>query len=207
MLLVDLVRTDMFSIFFHAIITDLFRPFLQSPDRSSASMRTFAASRANPQAVYHASIRQMKRLLLSYRLEFQLEALSVLWQTGVIYVANATMRADYHNRDEMQFFVNLCVAGLEELFMSYKVFGSITKGIIKMAIRQGSIEQTQVRRVRRRLRETEQRFLVDGRSTDEMMAMWMVDLDLAVTNPLGAQGGRLAKEFDRMSELAHDDCE
>ena len=195
----------MCSVFFHAIITDLFRPFLRSPDLSSAP--TFAADRANPQAVYHVSIRQMKRLLLSYRLEFQLEALSVLWQTGVIYVANGTICADYHNKDEMQFFVNLCVAGLEELFMLYKVFGAITKGIMRMAIRQGSIEQTQVRRVRRRLKEIEQRFMADDTSTDEMMARWMVDLDLAVTNSVEAQGGRLAKEFDRMSELTHDEGE
>lgn len=148
----------------------------------------------------------MKRLLLSYRLEFHLEALSVMWQTGVIYVANATMRADYHNKDEMQFFVNLCVAGLEELFMSYKVFGAIAKGVMSMAIRQGSIEQTQVRRVRRRLKESEKLFVVDDSSTDETMAKWMLDLDLAVTNSAEAQGGILAREFDEMIEL-HDDGE
>ncbi|GKU06616.1 nitrate assimilation regulatory protein nira [Fusarium langsethiae] len=194
-------------IYFHAIITDLVRPFLHQPNRSSTPLRTFAADRANPQTVYHVSIRQMKRLLLSYRLEFQLEALSVLWQTGVIYVANATIRADYHHKDEMQFFVNLCVASLEELSMSYRVFGAITKGIISMAIRQGSIERTQVRRARRRLRETGKRFVVDDSSTDEMMAKWMVDLDLAVTNSVEAQGGKLAREFDRMSDLGHDDGE
>ncbi|KAG8666795.1 hypothetical protein FPOAC1_011612 [Fusarium poae] len=193
--------------YYHAIITDLFRPFLHQPDRASTPLRTFAAERANPQNVYHVSIRQMKRLLLSYRLEFHLEALSVMWQTGVIYVANATMRADYHNKDEMQFFVNLCVAGLEELFMSYKVFGAIAKGVMSMAIRQGSIEQTQVRRVRRRLKETGKRFVVGDNSTDETMAKWMLDLDLAFTNSVEAQGGKLAREFDRMSELGHDDGE
>ena len=91
--------------------------------------------------------------------------------------------------------------------MSYKVFGAITKGIMRMAIRQGSIEQTKVRRVRRRLKETEQRFMTDDKNTDEIMARWMVDLDLAVTNSVEAQGGRLAKEFDRMSELAPDEDE
>ncbi|KAM0395519.1 hypothetical protein ACHAQC_005375 [Fusarium culmorum] len=192
--------------YYHAIVTDLFRPFLHRPDRASTPLRTFAAEGATPQTVYHVSIRQMKRLLLSYRLEFHLEALSVIWQTGVIYVANATMRADYHNKDEMQFFVNLCVAGLEELFMSYKVFGAIAKGVMSMAIRQGSIEQTQVRRVRRRLKETGKRFVVDDSSTDETMAKWMIDLDLAVTNSVEAQGGKLAREFDEMIEL-HDDGE
>jgi hypothetical protein len=200
-------KADLSSTYYHAVITDLFRPFLQQPDRSSTPLRTFAADRANPQTVYHVSIRQMKRLLLSYRLEFQLEALSVLWQTGVIYVANATIRPDYHNKDEMQFFVNLCVASLEELSMSYRVFGAITKGIMSMAIRQGSIERTQVKRARRRLRETEKRFVVDESSTDEMMAKWMVDLDLALTNSVEAQGGKLAREFDRMSDLGHDDGE
>jgi hypothetical protein len=149
----------------------------------------------------------MKRLLLSYRLEFQIEALTVLWHTGVIYVANATIRADYHDRDEMKFFVNLCVAGLEELFMSYKVFGSMVKGIMQMAVRHGSIEPTQAWRVKRRLKAIEQRFMTDNRSDDETMARWVVDLDLAVTNFPEAQGGRLAKEFDRMSEMTHDENE
>jgi hypothetical protein len=191
----------------HAVITDLFRPFLCYPELSSTPLKTFVADRANPRAVYHVSIRQLKRLLLSYRLEFQLEALSVLWHTGVIYVANATIRADYHNKDEMQFFVNLCVAGLEELFMSYKVFGSMVKGIMQMAVRHGSIEPTQVRRVKRRLKATEQRFMTDNRSEDEIMARWVVDLDLAVTNLPEAQGCRLAKEFDRMSGMTHDENE
>jgi hypothetical protein len=131
-------------------------------------------------------------------MEFGLEALSVLWQTGVVYVANAAIRDESSSKDEMQFFMHLCLVGLEELSLSFRVFGSITRGVLGMAVRQGAIEQHQVRRARRRLKKIEQHFLLDIGS-DEIMARWMVDLDLAVTDPIHAEGGKLAEDFDRMS--------
>ncbi|EXA32174.1 hypothetical protein FOVG_16550 [Fusarium oxysporum f. sp. pisi HDV247] len=188
----------MMHIYYHAVIVDLFRPFLHLTHTSSISLRTFNADHATPRMVYHSSIRQLKRLLLSYRMEFGLEALSVLWQTGVVYVVNATIRDESSSKDEMQFFMHLCLVGLEELSLSFRVFGSITRGVLGMAVRQGAIEQHQVRRARRRLKKIEQHFLL-GISSDEIMARWMVDLDLAVTDPIHAQGGKLAEDFDRMS--------
>ncbi|CZR43818.1 uncharacterized protein FPRO_07265 [Fusarium proliferatum ET1] len=192
----------MLHTYYHAIITDVFRPFVNMMNHSRLMLRTFGTDRATPKAVYHASIRQMKRLLLSYRLEFSLEASSVLWQTCVIYVVNATIRDAETNRDEMLFFLHLCLAGLKELFMSYRVFGSITKGILGIAIREKVLSHQELCRYLGRLKTIGERYKVkdDDNEMSGVMAKWIIDLDLALTDPELAQGGKLAEQTDRMSE-------
>ncbi|KAI1009715.1 hypothetical protein LB504_002987 [Fusarium proliferatum] len=197
----------MVHIYYHAIITDIFRPFVNRIDHSRSMLRTFGSDRASPKAVYHASIRQMKRLLLSYRFEFSLEASSVLWQTCVIYVANATIRDVENDRDEMLFFLHLCLAGLKELFLSYRVFGSIAKGILGMAFRENVLSHQEFCRYLCRLKTIGKRYKVKGDDDDDddnglrgVMAEWMVDLNLALTDPEHAQGGKLAEQTDRIGE-------
>jgi hypothetical protein len=87
----------------------------------------------------------MKRPLLSSRLEKGVEALSIIWQTFVLYVANGTLHGKIDNKEKIQILISLCLTGLEELFLSYKVAGIMVKGITGMAIRQGVVEQSQVR--------------------------------------------------------------
>jgi hypothetical protein len=81
-------------------------------------------------------------------------------------------------------------------------FAGITvKGITGIAIRQGVVEQSQVRHARRRLQDIKQRFVLADEESDVVRASWMLDLDLAVTDSVHAQGSRLAEEFDRMAEI------
>ncbi|KAF4986939.1 hypothetical protein FGRMN_10611 [Fusarium graminum] len=181
----------MLHIFFHAIITDLFRPLLQG-ELASAPLRTFKANNATPQTVYNASIRQMKRLLLSHRSEMGPEALSIFWQSCVIYVANAVIHGG-DDQDERQFFVQLCLSGMQELFLSYRVSGIMVKGIAAMAIGSGALEKSQVAELRHQLEETARRYETDEA---EQVVSWVLDLDLAVTDLAGAQGGKLADDFD-----------
>ncbi|RGP77968.1 nitrate assimilation regulatory nira [Fusarium longipes] len=182
----------MLHIYLHAITTDLFRPLLQS-DLSSAPLRTFKANNATPQTVYHASIRQMKRLLLSHRSDMGPEVLSIFWQSCVIYVANAVIHSG-DDQEERQFYVNLCLTGLQELFLSYRVSGEIVKAIAGMAIKNGVMDKDQVFNIRRQLEETAGRYEMDTLAVGN----WVIDLDLAVTDSTGARGGKLAGDFDQM---------
>lgn len=141
----------------------------------------------------------MKRLLLSHRLEMGPEVLSIFWQGCIIYVANAVIYGG-DNQEERQFFVHLCLAGLQELFLSYRVSGTIVKGIAAMAIRKGIMEESRARQIRGRLEEIGQSREL-GHKGSEVMASWVLDLDLAVTNLVSAQGGRLAEEFDGIDKI------
>ncbi|RBR07086.1 uncharacterized protein FIESC28_10832 [Fusarium coffeatum] len=180
----------MLHIYLHAIITDLFRPLLQG-EFSSAPLRTFEADNATPQTVYHASIGQMKRLLLSHRSDMGPEVLSIFWQSCVIYVANAVIHGG-EDQQERQFYVKLGLTGLQELYLSYRVSGKVVKAIAAMAIRNGVLDKDQAVDVRRRLEETAGRFEMDSQAVGK----WVIDLDLAVTDFAGAQVGKLAEDFD-----------
>jgi hypothetical protein len=66
------------------------------------------------------------------------------------------------------------------------------------------VEQSQVRHARRRLQDIKQRFVLAGEESDVVRASWMLNLDLAVTDSVHSQGGRLAEEFDRMDEVPYE---
>ena len=187
------------SIYLHAIITDLFRPLLQG-QCSSAPLRTFSANNATPQTVCEASIEQMKRLLLSHRSDMGPEVLSMFWQSCVIYVANAVIHSG-DDQDERQFYVNLCLIGLQELYLSYRISGTMVKAIAGMAIRNGALENDQLIDICRRLEETARRFEMD---TQVVRSWAIIDLDLAVTDSAGAQGGKLAEDFNSMGGVKGD---
>mgnify|MGYP004715806649 CR=1 FL=1 len=95
------------------------------------------------------------------------------------------------------------------MFLSYRVFGSIKKAVLGMAFRQKVLGREDVLRNRRVLETIGQRYTTEGddEGMDEVMARWMVDLDLALTDPEHAQGGRLAEQFDQMSEPRRDEDE
>lgn len=123
------------------------------------------------------------------------EVLSIFWQSCIIYVANAVIHGgDYQER---QFFVQLCLAGLKELFRSYRVSGIAARGIAGMAVRKGILQESQVPHIRQQLEEIAGRFERDSQ-TDSVVANWILDLDLAVTDSVGAQGGKLAEVFNYM---------
>jgi hypothetical protein len=119
------------------------------------------------------------------------EVLSIFWQSCVIYVSNAVIHSG-DDQQERQFYVKLGLTGLQELYLSYRVSGTIVKAIAGMAIRNGVLDKGQAIDIRRRLDETGRRFEIDTR----VVVSWIVDLDLAVIDSAGAQGSKLAEEFD-----------
>jgi hypothetical protein len=188
----------MLHIYLHAIIADLFRPLLQG-EFSSAPLRTFKANNATPQTAYDASIGQLKRLLLSHRSDMGPEVLSIFWQSCVIYVSNAVIHSG-DDQQERQFYVNLGLTGLQELYLSYRVSGKIVKAIAGMAIRNGVLNKHDAVDIRRRLDETARRFEMEP----QVVGSWVIDLDLAVTDSAGAQAGKLAKDFDHIGGVEGD---
>lgn len=121
------------------------------------------------------------------------EVLSIFWQSCVIYVSNAVI----HNGDdqqERQFYVDLGLTGLQELYLSYRVSGTIVKAIAGMAIRNGVLNKEHTVDIRRRLEETARRWEVEP----QVVGSWIIDLDLAVTDSAGAQASKLAEDFDHI---------
>jgi hypothetical protein len=202
------------SAYLHVTVIKVFQPFLASPSRTT-HLRSFANPRATPEAICAASINQLKRLLLVYRLQSKLGLFSVLIHTAILYVANAMVHeasSAIHKgviglSGEWQFYLDLCIAGNHSLFGSFRAFGTLTKGIMAMALRHGVITPRKAKRVARDLRELGAKYDVVkdlGNGRAETVA-WIVDHDLGTIDPERAAGGALADEFQKL--MLHDDTE
>ncbi|KAK2057882.1 hypothetical protein LY76DRAFT_515356 [Colletotrichum caudatum] len=196
----------MMHIYFHAVVTDLFRPFLDTA-LGTERLSSFSTELATPEAVYTVSVEQLKRLLLLYRLRYRHASLSVLWQTAVIYVANAVIReAGVAEQDpevssgeqERAFYLDLCLAGLEDLYVSFPVFGSITQGIMGMALRNAAIRTERAAQLLRQLGDIEKQHNANQGMTDKAEARCIVDFDLALTDPEAPQGRNLVEQLEEL---------
>ncbi|KAH6884449.1 hypothetical protein B0T10DRAFT_410007 [Thelonectria olida] len=190
----------MMHVYFHAIVTDVFRPFVHGTEQDT-SLSSFATPQASAEGAYAASINQLKRLLLLYKLNFRTATLSVHWQTSIVYVANAIVREAGATSVEWRYYLYLCIAGLEDLYGSFRAFGLIVKALLGMALEHNAITPEEVKRVRRELKELGQPYedtnpLGEDRGVE--VASWIINLDLALTDPEAAQGSNLAARFDSM---------
>lgn len=190
-------------------MTDLFRPFLDS--RTHTKLSTFEAAKADAAAAYSASVRQLQRLLVTFRSRHRSNCLSVLWQTPVIYVLNAALReaaasaaAGEPTPSEVAFYIRMSFAALRELAQMYRAFGAVAIGGLGMAWTTRAISRREIGHAMRELLRIQQRELAstasggDG-STAAVTAMpepdpqWMLDFDLAVRDPARARGGNVVR--------------
>ncbi|KAF4917750.1 hypothetical protein CGCVW01_v009536 [Colletotrichum viniferum] len=176
-------------IWFHAAILDLFRPFLQSTARERQRLKTFSARRSYPEAAFNASVNQLKQLVVRYRCNYESSAYTMLWQTALIYVANAVL----HNTEdpEWRLYFLACIYGYEGLRTSYRVAEVISRGLLTMSLQEGDISGSEARHLLKQVTEPE-----GAGGKGDVRATFMADLDLAMTDPEAAKVENLAKRFE-----------
>ncbi|OLN80977.1 Nitrogen assimilation transcription factor nit-4-like protein 13 [Colletotrichum chlorophyti] len=190
----------MMHVYFHAVITDLFRPFLLSPIRDQR-LRSFSSEFATLEAVYAASSSQLKRLLLLCRLRWK-TCLSALWQTVLVYAANSAIREAKTSVSgltaEGSLYLHLCLAWLKEMFVCFPVFGSLAKGLTAMALQTGAIDQEDATRVLEYLRQVREHRAVAGGMNEKPDSRCILDFELSMTNPDAAQGRNVAMQLQSL---------
>ncbi len=83
------------SLWFHAVILDIFRPFTQEPEHvRRRCLRTFSGRVTTASDVCNASVVQLRHLITEYRLHYMAPRPTLLWQTALIYVVNAALNAN-----------------------------------------------------------------------------------------------------------------
>ncbi|KAH7376999.1 hypothetical protein B0T11DRAFT_25571 [Plectosphaerella cucumerina] len=181
-----------FHIWFHAAILDIFRPFVRHHRRKQRRLKTFSSSQSSPDAAYKASVDQLKRLIIIYRSNYTSSAYTMLWHTALIYVANAVLQDKQD--PEWRFFFLLCIYGYESLRRSYRLAEAIGRGLLSMTLRNGDLSTREARQILQQLQERG----LSGASGD-IRATFMVDLDLAMTDPVEAKVESLAHRFEEMA--------
>lgn len=155
---------------------------------------TFSSSSSTPDAIFAASVQQLKRLIIIYRFNYTSSAYTILWHTALLYVANAILRTKGDN-DRLFYFL-LCLYGYEGLRPSYRVAEAVAGGLLSMAMRNGDISSDEARRVLADLQERGQEL-----DSSEIRATFMVDLDLAMSDPGAATAEMLAHSFQDIAMM------
>jgi hypothetical protein len=179
-----------FHLWLHSAILDIFRPFIHDFGSAAASPQDFSSGSESPEAVCDASIEQLKRLVVIYRFKHKQSRHSMVWHTALLYLANAMLRKT-EQKDWLLYFT-LCLYGYESLCKSFRVTDTIGKGLLSMAMRNGSLSSEHARRIMDEFQEGR----LWNHLKEEIRATCMVDLDLAMSDPTSATAEVLAGDFD-----------
>ncbi|OJJ51804.1 hypothetical protein ASPZODRAFT_22227 [Penicilliopsis zonata CBS 506.65] len=178
-------------IWFHTAIIDCFRPFIRSAEH--LKLGEFQSSRTRPEDIFTASIKQLQRLVYVYRSSYDSANTSILWHTAMLYVANDILK-DASN-PESRFYFLLCLRGYQRLMRCFRIAGSIARSILTIAVRNGIITLADAQTIRQDLeRDVDTLF-----QPSEICSRYIIDLDLALTDPELATMQRLVNDFDAIS--------
>lgn len=178
----------------HSAILDIFRPFLtgKGQDLSTKRLKTFPSSSCTPEAAYSASVRQLKQLIITYRTEYTSSNYTIIWQTALLYTANAMLRST--DEDRLEYFL-ICIYSFQGLRQSFRVTAAIVKALLSMAMQEGIIGGQLAQSI---LMDLNMRAPKSQETEDEdrIRAPFMADLDLSMTNPDLATAEQQSEQFD-----------
>lgn len=162
-----------------------------SSDIKNQHLKTFTSPHSTPENVCIASARQLKQLIINYRLNFASSSYTILWHTALTYLANAVL---HHPKDENWFFYFLlCVYGYERLRPCWRVTRAISTALLSMALRKGDITSPTARQLLHDINGNNSGYQLPG----EVRATFMMDLDLAKSDPESATVEKIAQDFDQ----------
>ncbi|KAI5868169.1 hypothetical protein GGS23DRAFT_602066 [Durotheca rogersii] len=171
-------------LYYHCIVMQLFWPFLQQSGDKAIVVKQLTSGVVTVQGIHEASVNQLKRLILIYCIDLDKACLSALWNTALLYLANAmlceTHRSGNMRDPECRFYFALCVAGYENMCM---------------ALRNGFLSTPEANAVLNSIKAIGGRYDADTAAR----GTFMVDLELAMTNPTEAQVQTLANAFHEMA--------
>ncbi|KAK1760210.1 hypothetical protein QBC47DRAFT_366663 [Echria macrotheca] len=126
----DSAHVTAMYIFFHTIILDLFRPFIESGDAGDLSN---PVTDAQPRDPFGTSMKQLKNLLYSNRANTESAENTIAWHTCMLYIMNEMTREA--PRDDNHFYLVNCIRGYEKLSRRIPVVGGTAESIFAIAIR------------------------------------------------------------------------
>jgi hypothetical protein len=137
-------------------------------------------------------VNQLKHLILEYRSRYAASTYSVLWHNGLIYLANAMLRC---TDPEWRLYLLLCIYGYERLNHAYRFSEVVIQGLLTMSMRDTDMSGSEAYKI---MEELKQRGLLRvGEDVQEKLrATFMIDINLALTDPEAARAETVAEDFD-----------
>lgn len=98
---------------------------------------SFAASDSSPDAVFSASLKQLKRIVLEYRMRFHGKQYSAGLNAAVQHVFNLVIREP--DDPTWRFYFSLCMGYWMESVVSFPVMAAIVKANLSLALTIGCV--------------------------------------------------------------------
>lgn len=144
-----------------------------------------------PDLAYDASVYQLKQLVITYRSKYTSSNYTIIWQTALLYTANAMLRST--DEDRLEYFL-ICIYSFQGLRQCFRVTEAIVQALLAMAMQQGIVSGTLARTILGDLK----RRAPEGEQSDEatIRAPFMANLELSMSDPASATVEELAEQFD-----------
>jgi len=157
----------------------------------------WALASLSPDTIFRASVAQLKRLVLRYRSRLLATCFSILWNIGLLALANAILM-DVGEHPDWRLYFSLCIGGYRDMFPTFRVSESIAQSLLMMAIDYGAISELDAQK---KIQEFCNRV---ERSTAalEPTRGFVVDLDLATTDRDAAAVDNLVTRFEETMAVA-----
>ncbi|KAI3329588.1 hypothetical protein F4824DRAFT_481941 [Ustulina deusta] len=180
-----------FHIWLHTVILDMWQPFVYKEKGEVPRLKTFSARDGTADTAYAASVNQLKHLIVEYRSRHAASTYSILWHNGLIYLANAMLRC---TDPEWHPYLRLCIYGYERLSRLYRISEVVAQGLLTMTMRDTDMTGSEAFKIMEELKE---RGLIhiEEDLEEKIRASFMIDLNLALTDPEAARAENMANGF------------
>lgn len=191
----------MYSVLFHCAILDIFETFDYDEQRNHR-LRSFASADASIKGILRTSTNQLKKLVLDCRLHRPRALLVTHANSAMLHVANAILR-DAASLESSSFSGTNCrfhfltaLANCADMYICFPVFGSISRGLLSMAMRDGLLSSKDAKEL---IVALEERGVHHDVSVKRPGGAFAIDFELATREHEEAQAYAMAQQFDELS--------
>ncbi|CAG7561152.1 unnamed protein product [Fusarium equiseti] len=183
----------LFHMWFHCAVLDIFRPFTQT--QQGYKLRSFNSQDSTPKTIFAASLNQMKRLVLLYRTQKMPNSYMPYINISLIHIANTICKEGPHDITSKFYFL-LCIRYWQHLYVGYPIFSHVIQAFLTMAINNGLMSNREAKTLMADV-------LAGGKhhelAHEGIQTNFIVDFDLAMTNPDEAGVQAVAQKFEEVA--------
>lgn len=103
------------------------------------------------EAIFAASVKQLKSLIITYGAEGKSAAYSVFWHPGLLYVVNVVLKDLSDNKWKAYF--EFCIRAYCKLFSTFQFATGLARGLLGMALLKGAIRHEEALMLDNELRQ------------------------------------------------------
>jgi len=176
---------------YHIAILDLFRPFLQQTEEPR--LLSFTSLDSSPDAIFNASLRQLRRLVVDYFTNRQPRDYSIWLNAATIHVSSTAVRSA--DDPDWRFYFLLCMGVWTEGVLRYPLMADIAQANLSLAMDVGCVTGLEAQALMEELHVRSRH-----RRRAEVATSAIFDFDRAVS---AEEGGfrihELARRFDDLA--------